>query len=225
MRRVFPLTVAVLLHAGSAQAVVQTAGFLEIDDPAHRATIDMQFFSISNVEDVEFQFDIRAAGAPLSTETLAARLWTVDAAGAIGALIGSGSTAPGAFTFTINRFGGDQLPAGGYVFVVGTKDLAPDEFPPFQTDPATPSGLSPSLVEYEISTVTGQNALAYTCVIEGNLDGTTSKTVFVGGTQCALPQTAVSEPGALPVIVGGLALAAFVSARSRAGARMGQPPR
>lgn len=220
MNRAIPLTLAVLLHAGAAQAVVQTAGFLEIDDGAQRATIDLQFFSISNVEDVEFQFDIRSAGDPLTIETLAAYLWTVDASGAPLALIDSGSTAPGAFSFTINRFGADQLPVGNYVFVVGTQDLAPDEFPPFQTDLATPIGLNPPLVSYEISTVTGQDALTYTCVIEGGLDGSTTKTVFVGGTQCALPQAAVSEPGVLSLMAGGLALAGFVCARARGRARM-----
>lgn len=219
MNRMALLTAAILLHAGSAQAVVQTSGLLEIDDPASTATIDMQFFSIANVEDVEFQFDLRPVGDPLSSETLAAHLWTVDAGGMIDMLLASGSTAPGAFTFTIDRFAADQLPVGDYAFVVGTKDLAANEFPPFQIDLATPSGLVPSLVEYEISTVIGQNALTYTCAIEGNLDGTTSKTVFVAGTACAAPQTAVSEPGALPVLVGGLALAAFVSARARGGRR------
>ena len=220
MNRMALLTVAILLQAGTAQAVVQTSGFLEIDDPTQAATIDMQFFSISNVEDVEFQFDIRAVGDPLSSETLAAHLWTVDAGGMIDMLLASGSTAPGAFTFSIDRFAADQLPVGHYAFVVGTKELEADEFPPLQIDSATPSGLVPSLVEYEISTLVGQNALSYACAIEGNLDGTTSKTVFVPGTACAAPQAAVSEPGALPLLVGGLALAGLVSGRAR-GRRLG----
>ncbi len=214
IKRVALVFVATLLATASAHAVTQTAGFLEIDDPNDKATIDMNFFSISNVEDVEFQFDIRVLGNPLSTETLAANLWSVDASGDIDMQIASAETAPGVFSFHMDRFGADQLAVGDYVFIVSTRQLGLNEFPPFQMDPLTPSGLMPSTVEYEISTTTGENALRYTCQIAGNLNGTTTKSVFVGGTNCTVPR-AVSEPG-LMATLGGLALVGMLAARRRA---------
>ena len=213
MNRVALLTAAALLSAGSAQAVTQTAGFLEIDDPNDKATIDINFFSISNVEDVEFQFDIRSGIDPLATETLAAHLWSVDAGGNLDALIASEMTPAGMYGFHMNRFGADQLAVGDYAFVVGTKDLGTMEFPPFQMDAATPAGIT--FVEYEISTTTGENALAHTCQIAGNLDGTTTKNVFSMGTQCNVPTAKASEPGTLAAMGGGLAFAGLVWARRR----------
>lgn len=212
MNRVALFTAAALLSAGSAQAVTQTAGFLEIDDPNDKATIDINFFSISNVEDVEFQFDIRSGVDPLSTETLAAHLWSVNA-GNLETPIASGMTPAGVFGFHMDRFGADQLAVGDYAFVVGTKDLGMMEFPPFQMDPATPAGIG--FVEYEISTTTGEFALTHTCQIAGNLDGTTTKSVFGPGTECNLPTATASEPGTLAAMGGGLALAGLVWARRR----------
>jgi|GEM_PF-5753208 len=213
MNRIALMTAAALFAAGSAQAVTQTAGFLEIDDPTDTATIDINFFSLSNMEDVEFQFDIRTGLGPLSTETLAAHLWSVDAGGNLDTLIASEMTPAGVFDFHMDRFGGDQLAAGDYAFVVGTKDLATTEFPPLQIDPATPTGIT--YVEYEISTTTGENALLHTCQLAGNLNGTVTQNVYLPGTPCNLPSATASEPGTLAAMGGGLALAGLVALRRR----------
>ena len=208
MKRLALLAIAGLMTAGSAQAVTQTAGFLEIDDPNDKATIDIQFFAISNVEDVEFQFDIRDFLLAPASENLAAHLWTVDGAGNLVSKIASGDNG-GAATFNIDRFGGDQLAIGNYAFVVGTLNLGMNEFPPFQMDAGTPAGVAH--VEYEISSVVGQNAVAYTCILAGNLDGTVTQT---GAGPCLLP-TATSEPGTLAAIGGGLAMASLLAIRRR----------
>jgi hypothetical protein len=209
MNRLALLTAAALLSAGSAQAVTSTAGFLEIDDPNDKATIDIQFFAVSSVEDIEFQFDIRDFLSPPQTKNLAAHLWTVDGAGNLVSILASGSSA-GTAGFHMDRFGPDQLAIGNYAFVVGTETLDMAEFPPFQMDANTPAGLP--FVEYEISSAIGQNALAYTCSLAGNLNGTVTQT---GSGPCQLPQSQVSEPGTLAAMGGGLALAGLVRARRR----------
>ncbi|MCA8928649.1 MAG: hypothetical protein KDC18_11310 [Alphaproteobacteria bacterium] len=209
MNRIGPIAAAAALFAaGSAQAVTQTAGYLEIDDANDKATIDIQFFTVSSVEDIEFQFDIRDFLDQPMTDTLAARLWSVDGAGNLVAALASADNG-GMGSFHMDRFGADRLAIGNYAFVVGTLNLAMTEFPPFQVDAGTPAGIP--FVEYEISTTTGQHALAYTCILEGNLDGTVTQT---GAGPCQLPQAA-AEPGTLAAMGGGLALAGLVAVRRR----------
>jgi hypothetical protein len=184
------------------------AGFLEIDDPNDKATIDIQFFAVSSVEDIEFQFDIRDFLDPPMTDNLAAHLWSVDGVGNLVNKIASGDNG-GTASFNLDRFGGDQLAIGNYAFVVGTLNLGMNEFPPFQMDANTPAGVP--FVEYEISTTTGQNAIVYTCILAGNLDGSVTQT---GSGPCQLP-TAASEPGTLAAMGGGLALAGLMAMRRR----------
>lgn len=185
-----------LLAAPEARAVVLTSGIIEIDDALDRSTLDIQYFDISALAvDADFLVNVVA---PVPGDTIAAALFGLTAGGDF-SLIEIEGGAPGLDSFVLTN----TLGVGSYAFVVGLFELSLGEFPPFQTDPNTPAGVTS--IEYEISITGFDDRVTFTCRREGNLDGSEDFQAFVPGAFCPPPPVAVNEPAVALLLLGGLA--------------------
>jgi hypothetical protein len=200
-----------LLAAPEARAVVLTSGIVEVDDALDRSTIDIQYFDIS-APAVNADFLVNVV-APTAADNIAAALFALGAGGDF-SLIEIESGAPGLDSFVLTN----TLGIGSYAFVVGLFELSLGEFPPFQTDPNTPAGVSS--IEYEISITGFDDRVSFTCRRQGNLDGSEDFEAFVPGAFCPPPPPAVvDEPAAAWLLLAGLAgLGGLVRGRGRSSA-------
>jgi hypothetical protein len=95
--------------------------------------------------------------------------------------------------------------------VVSSSTLSPGELGPVQTDPDVSIAIN-----YELTLdFAGGNESVFTCSIQGDLDGTSTKAP--ADAVCFLPASNdVSEPGSLALLLAGIAGAAGLGARRRA---------
>ncbi|MEX2631239.1 MAG: hypothetical protein WD341_14980 [Tistlia sp.] len=186
-----------LLAAPEARAVVSTSGIIEIDDGLDRSTTDIQYFDISAPAiDADFLISVVS---PTPTDSIAAALFGLTPGGDFSPLIEIEGGAPGLDSFVMTN----SLGVGSYAFVVGLFELSLGEYPPFQTDPNTPTGIAS--IEYEISITGFDDRVTFTCRREGNLDGSETFQAFVPGAFCPPPPTVVDEPAAALLLLAGLA--------------------
>lgn len=198
---------ALALAAPPAGAVVSTSGVIEVDDALNASTLDVQYFSLSGpVTDGDFLVNVVSPGPD---DNIAAALYDLTGGGAFTPLLAIESGAPGLDSFTITR----SLGIGDYAFVVGLFELLPNEFPPLQIDPNTPSGIG--AIEYEISIIGFDGEVGFTCRRAGNLDGSQSVDVFVSGAACPPPPAEVDAPATAGLLFAGLAGVGGILARRR----------
>jgi hypothetical protein len=188
-----------------AVAVNLTSGTIETS--GQNATVDAWFFTLNGAASLNTGVNLTALGGPITTEDLGLLVYT-NVGGTIGALIGQAGIAGDG----ISQARLDFLPLapGDYIAVVSSSTLSPGEFGPFQTDPDVSIA-----IDYElVLDLVGGNETTYTCSIQGNLDGTSTKSP--GDAVCFLPAAdRVPEPGSLALLLAGIAGAAGLGARRR----------
>ncbi len=105
-----------------------------------------------------------------------------------------------------------NIAAGSYVAVVGASDVGVGQFGPFQTDALSTTGF-----DYELAfSDPASNNTNMNCFLEGNLDGTFSKTVRQADT-CNIPVSDVPEPRSLVLFAAAVMGFALLRRRNAAG--------
>lgn len=189
-----------LLLGSPAAAVIIEAGFIEVS--GNSGTVDLTYFDQAAPGTLDLSVVARCGPCDVITdEAVGFNLYAANPDGTPGTLLVSRPGAAGTRTQSLDDF---AIAIGSYVIAVGSFELSANDLPPLQFDPNITRGF-----EYEIAFADdAQNDLTITCEIEGNLDGSVSRTVRQTGATCALPTSAVPEPGVLALfgfsLVGGL---------------------
>jgi hypothetical protein len=201
------LGAAISFTTVEAGAVQLTAGVIE--QSGTNATVDLWYFTMSAALPVATGVNLTPINGPFTFEDMGLLVFT-DVGGTLGALIGQAGVAGDATRSARVDFA--ALAPGNYIAVVSASDLVPADIAPFQNDPAVSVP-----IQYElVIDLAGGNDATYTCSIEGNLDGTWTKSP--ASASCVVPSgTPVPAPGSLGLLLAGVAgLAGIGAARRRA---------
>lgn len=188
-----------VLVPSSGHAVIIEGARVETNGVSN--TIDLFFFQVNVAGDIVIQVDPLSVGPPLSGfENPQLLLYTDD--GSLDAgdfLMGDDDTyGPNGLNPRLSF----NIAAGSYVAVVGASDVGIGQFGPFQTDALSTTGF-----DYELAfSGPASNDTTMNCILEGNLDGSFSKTVRAADT-CVIPVSDVPEPVTLALL--GAALVGF----------------
>ena len=195
------LTLFVLTSATAAAVTVDQG---EIEANATGNTVDIWFWSSDADGVLTMQIDPLSTGDPLTgLEDPQMFLYADDGALDIGDLIATANNTNG-----LNPQIVELLPAGDYIIAVGASGLGAGQFDPFHTNSDPTQAWT-----YEIA-FSGQPVVAINCVLEGNLDGTFSKSP-ADSESCHLPSD-VPAPASVPLLGIGLGLLAAAWHRGKA---------
>jgi hypothetical protein len=192
------LATALLPSAG--HAVIVEGARVETNGVSN--TIDLFFFQVNVAGAIVIQVDPLSVGPPLSGfENPQMQLYTDDGSPDAGDfLMGDDDTyGPNGLNPRLSF----NIAVGSYLMVVGASDVGIGQFGPFQTDALSTTGF-----DYELAfSGAASNDTSMNCILEGNLDGSFSKTVRQADT-CVIPVSDVPEPVTIALL--GAALVGLV---------------
>lgn len=192
---------AAALVPNPANAVIVEGARVETNGVSN--TIDLFFFQVNVGGAIVIQVDPLSVGPPLTgNENPQLLLYADDGSLDAGDFLMSDDDTYG--PTGLNPRLSFNIAPGSYVAVVGASDVGVGQFGPFQTDALSTTGF-----DYELAfSDPASNDTTMNCILEGNLDGTFSKTVRQADT-CNVPVSDVPEPWSLALFgaaVTGLAL-------------------
>lgn len=191
----FAAASAIALAAAPAHAATVVGSAIEIDEPSTKATVDLWHFNLS----ADFAIDVGFANINFlpGDPNMSVVLYENDGAGVpTNALFSASTTGIGAVNIVAN------LLAGDYIIAVSMETLSVGEYGPVQIDPLVKNSNEGALSQYELFFPSGpqEDVFSYTCLVAGNLDGSSSVTKYDPGSNCRAAPAAVSEPGALGLV-------------------------